>query len=327
VSWLARLGVGWALLASTFTAAAERPAPATALQFTPDGSAIVSSGYRSVRIHGPSPAAPVRTIPCDLPQVQCLRFSPDGKTLAVGGGAAGAHGAAVLLAWPGGLVRRTLSGHSDLVMSLAFSSDGTRLAAASADATVSVWSTAGAATTPALTLRGHAGPVLGVAFSPDGALLVTASADRSLKVWDAKTGALQRSLPNHTEIVHSVAFRPPNRENQNPNPYCVSASDDRTIRIWQPGIGRMVRIVRGHGGPVLAAQYSRDGARIYSAGTEGIVRAIDAESDEILHSWQAAPGWVYSLALSPDGKALATGDWQGGVRRWDLTRMPPEAVK
>jgi WD40 repeat protein len=88
----------------------------------------------------------------------------------------------------------------------------------------------------------------------------------------------------------------------------------------------MVRIVRGHAGPALTALYSRDGNRIYSAGTEGVVRAIDAESDEVLHSWKAAPGWIYSLALSPDGAGLATGDWQGVVRRWNLRKSPPDEL-
>src|SRR5690606_33332140 len=104
-----------------------------------------------------------------------------------------------------------------------------------------------------LLLRGHAGPVLGVDYSPDGKLLVSAGADRSLKVWKAATGELLRSFTNHTEGVHSVAFRPPAGAAGNPHAYCVSASDDRTVRVWQPEIGRMVRIVRGHGGAVLTA--------------------------------------------------------------------------
>ncbi|MGV3720389.1 MAG: WD40 repeat domain-containing protein [Actinomycetota bacterium] len=316
--WLGLTIAAWA-------GAAERPAPVTALQFTPDGSALVSGGYRSISIHGSTTAAPIRSIACDLSRVQSLQFSPDGKTLAVSGGGAGESGAAVLLDWPAGKVRRTLTGHADLVTSVAFSPDGGRIATASADATVRIWATGGPST-PELTLQGHAGPVLAVAFSPDGSLLVTASADRSLKVWDARTGGLQRSLTNHTDIVHTVSFRPLSSENQIPHPYCVSASDDRTVRVWQPGIGRMVRIIRGHAGPALTALYSRDGARIYSVGTEGVVRAIDAESDEVLQSWKAAPGWVYSLALSPDGGSLATGDWQGLVRRWNLRKSPPEEL-
>jgi WD40 repeat protein len=313
---VAHLGVAMGLLLAAWAGAAERPAPVTALQFTPDGAAVVCGGYRSVRVLG----EPARLLSCGLPQVQALRFSPDGKTLAVGGGAAGESGAVALWDWPTGKLRRMLAGHQDLVASVAFSADGARIATASADATARVW---GAAPTPELTLRGHAGPVLAAAFSPDGALLTTASADRSLKVWDAKSGALLRSLTNHTDVIHSIDFRPAAAEIRSPYPYCVTAADDRTVRVWQPGIGRMVRIIRGHDGPALTALYSRDGAKIYSAGAEGVIRAIDADSDEILHSWRAAPGWIYSLALSPDGKTLATGDWRGIVRRWDLRKTPP----
>ena len=88
----------------------------------------------------------------------------------------------------------------------------------------------------------------------------------------------------------------------------------------------MVRIVRGHGGPVFAVVYSADGSRLYSAGQEGIVRVIDADSDQILHSWAAHDDWIYSLAMSPDGRWLASGDWKGKVKLWDLREAAPKVL-
>jgi len=48
------------------------------------------------------------------------------------------------------------------------------------------------------------------------------------------------------------------------------------------------------------------------------VRVIDADSDQILHSWAAHDDWIYGLAISPDGQLLATGDWKGIVKTWDV---------
>ena len=90
------------------------------------------------------------------------------------------------------------------------------------------------------------------------------------------------------------------------------------MRVWQPAIGRMVRIVRRHEGRVLALAYAPDGARLFSAGAEGVIRVIDADSDAILGEWAAHDDWVHALAVSPDGKWLATGDWAGNVRLWEL---------
>jgi WD40 repeat protein len=76
---------------------------------------------------------------------------------------------------------------------------------------------------------------------------------------------------------------------------------------------------------VLAVLYSKDGSRLFSAGAEGIVRVIDGDSDRILQSWKAHEGWVYSLALSPDGATLASGDWSGQVKLWESASGKPVA--
>jgi WD40 repeat protein len=76
----------------------------------------------------------------------------------------------------------TLKGHTDSVRRVAFSADGTRLASASLDGTVTAWDTTSGQET--LTLNGHTGPVWNVAFSVDGKRLATAGADQTVKVWD-----------------------------------------------------------------------------------------------------------------------------------------------
>ena len=78
---------------------------------------------------------------------------------------------------------RTLKGHNAMVLSVAFSPDGKRLASASRDETVKVWDAATGQ--EILTLKGHTGLVSSVAFSPDGQRLASASADQTVKVWDA----------------------------------------------------------------------------------------------------------------------------------------------
>jgi WD40 repeat protein len=145
---------------------------------------------------------------------------------------------------------------------------------------------------------------------------VTASSDRSLKVWSTEDGRLLRTFSHHTESVHALVFRPVTA-NAGTSSFCASAGDDRTVRIWQPEIGRMVRIIRQHRGSIFALTYSPDGKTLFSVGQEGIVRQLDADSDNVLAEWPALSDWIYALAISPDGSKLATGDWSGVVRLWD----------
>src|SRR6185369_2798800 len=85
------------------------------------------------------------------------------------------------------------------ICDLCFSRDGSSLAAAHQDGTISLWRDResfqdGEELQPAI-LRGHTGSVRGIGFSPDGRRLISASTDRTLKLWDVSSGLEVMSIP------------------------------------------------------------------------------------------------------------------------------------
>jgi hypothetical protein len=87
----------------------------------------------------------------------------------------------------------TLKGHTNAVMSVAFSPDGARLATGSNDYTVKLWDARTGQET--LSLKGHTGSVTSVAFSPDGARLMSRDAAGKVLVWEIPSGRRLEEAP------------------------------------------------------------------------------------------------------------------------------------
>jgi len=214
------------------------------------------------------------------------------------------------------LVRR-LAGHSESVMSVVFSPDGTTLASGSRDDTVRLWDvkTRRPIGEP---LAGHGGSVASVAFSPDGTTLASGSSDHTVRLWDVHTRRpTGERLAGHTGNVESVAFSPDGTT-------LASAGLDKTIRLWDVKTGQPIgEPLGGHTDYVESVAFSPDGT-LASGSIDETIRLWDVQTRRQLgEPLTGHTKGVLSVAFSPDGTTVASGSADDTVRLWDVQTLRP----
>jgi len=204
-----------------------------------------------------------------------------------------------------------LSGHTNWVRSLTFSSDGTFLVSGSSDTTIKLWhiQTGGVIRT----FSGHTDYIYSVSMSLDCATIASGSVDKTIRLWDVGTGECSHIIEGHTHQVNSVNF------SKHPQTL-ISSSDDYTVRWW--GIDGH-QIQQAGGGPKVA--FSSDGTHFISFGTTHNT-VQNSDSGVMVAELPAVNGQVQSCCFSPDGKTVA-GAIGSTIYLWDITGSVPHLVE
>lgn len=194
-----------------------------------------------------------------------------------------------------------------VVYSIDFSQDDKKLAAGTRDGLVLLDVETGAQLGE--TLKRHDGRVSCVKFSPDGKLLASGGRDNKVILWDIASGKpLFQSVDGHTNWVTSLAFSPDGT-------LLASGSGDKNIIVWNVTTGKMRQILSGHKDQVTGIAFTLNGKSLMSCSKDKSIIMWNISSGQSkLLALHDAP--LLSLALSPDGGMLATGDDDNSVTLW-----------
>jgi WD40 repeat protein len=201
--------------------------------------------------------------------VASLAISPDGKTLATGGGF-NDHRVA-LWSMRTGMERTTLAGHRGLIYSLAFSPDGRILASGSTNQSIKLWELQ-TGNERATLKTSKAGPVRALAFSRGGQILA-ASSGGTIVIWNCTTASEVRVWHAHDEDIWSLAFSPDGT-------MLASGGRDRTIKLWDSKDYKDRRTLEGHTARVSSLTFSPDGKTLASGSWDSTIRLWQLQSSK-----------------------------------------------
>ena len=200
-------------------------------------------------------------------------------------------------------------GHSNVVHSVAFSSNGRLLASGGEDGLALVWDVATLREFRMLKLE--SGVVDAVSLSPDGALLAAGAHDGTVVVWEVATGRQLRVLKGHTGPINAVAFTSNGRT-------LASGSADHTIKLWDAAAGTELKTLSAHRDAVTSLAFSSDDRTLASGSVDKTVKLWDVNSGRELKTLSGHSGRVSAVAMCPaPSSMLASASWDHSVKLWD----------
>lgn len=236
---------------------------------------------------------------------------------------------------------------------VAYSPDGTRLAAGCADGSVKFWNMTASGLAMAGLKTGGRGPVRAVGFSSDSGVFAATSEDRNVKLYATASHQELGVLKGHKHPINCLAFSPhgailatgggQQRNSElklwnlatrqelatltgqsapilsvafSPDSrYLAAGCRDGTVRIWEVSTRELKLTLTGHTAQVNAVAFAPGNGILASAGKDLTIKFWDIATGNEQRTFAGLNSEVRSIAFSPDGKLFAAADHN--VRLWD----------
>jgi len=214
-------------------------------------------------------------------------------------------GSIIILNATTGIQVAILSGHTEYVNSLVFSSDGASLVSGSGDKTIKLWDvqTGGVVKT----FQGHTRYVY-ASISADNTTIASGSIDKTIRLWDIQTGECHHTVEQKS-FVDYVHFFPLDPK------HFMSVSAGK-IQKWDTSGQKFTSVYEGS-----RIAFSPDGIQFVVC-NEAIVEVHSSDSGGTLAKFNMGDKYVDCCCTSPDNRVVAVGAGHT-IYVWDITGSEP----
>ncbi len=280
----------------------------TGLDFSPDGNTLLMwggltgpHGFSTIDLQSDSATQIFTKMDS---KINDAVFSPDGRTIATVSGFYSYDGYLLTL-WDAKTKNRLRTfqsqfgqGHTNIITSVDFSNDGSKIVTGSMDRTINIWDTESGHLIRSI--QSYNGQVNCVDCSPDDDTILSCGQDGSIYLWSSATGQMIRQLKGVAQGTSAVF--------SSDGSMIVSGDVEGNVILWDINSGNKIRVLTYGDLPKRVEQValSADDRYLLVGGYEHPeVWLWDIESGELLCTYENQDGATYSIAFSPEGRTIA----------------------
>ncbi|MHC1768592.1 MAG: protein kinase [Verrucomicrobiia bacterium] len=304
----------WRAGTTNLVAQIPRQDPIKAFRFSPDGAQLASlSDTGTVEVLRVGSWTLIRQLQVSETGDEHggdLDFSPDGKALVVGGW----DGRISVIDLETGDTRLSFRGHPDdyEITTVAWSPKASLLASGGGYSShvIRLWDVESGDSKGSLT--NHSRWVCQLVFSADGQRLFSASADQTIRIWDVQEKRCLATLRGHTDEVYSLALSPDGST-------LATGSKDGVVDFWNANPPPKEEQPRRLAMSWEQAAFAPD-SRSIAVPQEGVVHLYELPLLREVESIPMLGTDVVTVAFSPDGSLIASGNPHGWLRVWSCAQ-------
>lgn len=199
------------------------------------------------------------------------------------------------------------SGHQGSVWNVAFNADGQQIATMGEDSTIRFWSVSGQQIEQKNTNHGMG---RGISFSPDGRYIASVREKGVVYLKSLIQGRRFDRWVTHQDWVRNVMFSPDSQK-------FLTISQDRKLRVWDLQ-GKELAKFKCYPHMITSACFSLDSQKVITGDASGAIIIWEILGQNTIQL-NGHPNSVRSLSFSPKGNLLVSGGSDSTLRIWDLS--------